>query len=444
MQDRGLRTLAFIWTANLISMFGTGLTGFAIGVWVYQRTGSVTGFAFIILAMLVPGLIFTPVAGFFVDRWNRRWVIILSDCGAALSALSIALLLLTGRFEVWYFFISLSLGGVFGVFRQLSLATIIPMLIPKQHFGRVSGLMQIGFPLTRILCPLVAGLMLSVLPIHTVILIDVCTFFVPISTMLLIRLPKLQASVEGNKSRASFWQGFISGFTFIKARRGALVLLILFNIYNITNGLAHALYQPLLLSFTSVKAVGLMTTIGACGFLAGSLFMGVWGGPKRRIRGIFVYGLLYGFGLMVVGIWESVPLIAVAFFGIIFGMPIIFGSVQAMWLSKTPPDLQGRVFAVWTMTHKASIPVAYLVAGPLADGVFKPLMAVDGSLAGSVGAVIGVGPGRGIALFYIAIGIVIVLTTTVCYLHPRFRLMEDEMPDVIKDDAPVNLERSYT
>ena len=443
MTDRRIRILVLIWVAHLISVFGSGLTGFAMGVWIYQRTGSVTQFAFTVLSMIVPGLLVSPLAGLLVDRWNRRWVMILSDSGSALCVLAIAFLLMLGQFEVWHFYIALAMGGVFGVFRELAFAAIVPMLVPRQHFGRVSGLMQMGFPATRIFCPLVAGLLLGFTQIQSVILIDFCTFFAPIVTMLLVRIPRLEASVEGRANRGSFWQGISSGWIFITSRRGVLVMLLLFVVLNFTMGLAHALYRPLLLSFTSVKMVGLMSTIGACGLVAGSLVMGVWGGPRRRIRGIFVFGLIYGLGLMTAGLRESIPLIAIACFVSIFGAPIITASMQAMWLSKTPPDLQGRVFAVWTMILKGSLPLAYLVSGPLADHLFRPLLEVGGPLAGNIGGLIGVGPGRGIGLLYIAIGLLVVLTTTVTYLHPRFRLMEDELPDVIGIEATPNMERSY-
>jgi hypothetical protein len=414
-----------------------------MGVWIYQRTGSVTQFAFTVLSMIVPALVVSPVAGLLVDRWDRRRVMILSDSGAALSVLAIALLLMAGRFEVRHFYIALAMGGVFGVFRELAFAAIIPMLVPRRHLGRASGLMQMGSAATRIICPLAAGLLIGFIPIQSVILIDFSTFFVPIVTMLLVRIPRLETSNEGQTDRGSFWQGISSGWTFITERRGVLVMLFFFITLSFTMGLAHALYRPLLLSFTSVKMVGLMSAIGACGLLTGSLVMGLWGGPKRCIRGIFSFGLLYGAGLITAGLRESIPLIAIGFFVSIFGAPIITGSMQAMWLSKTPPDLRGRVFAVWTMILKASLPLAYLVAGPLADLVFNPLLGVGGPLAGSIGALIGVGPGRGIGLFYIATGILVVLTTTVSYLHPRFRLMEDELPDVIGIEATANMERGY-
>jgi hypothetical protein len=88
----------------------------------------------------------------------------------------------------------------------------------------------------------------------------------------------------------------------------------------------------------------------------------------------------------------------------------------------------------------SSLPLAYLTAGPLADQVFGPLLAAGGPLASSVGRIIGVGPGRGIGLLFIVMGLLTVLVTTAGYLHPRLRLVEQELPDAIADMAPSTVE----
>ncbi len=77
------------------------------------------------------------------------------------------------------------------------------------------------------------------------------------------------------------------------------------------------------------------------------------------------------------------------------------------------------------------IPVAYVVAGPLADRIFEPLMAADGLLAGSVGQIIGVRPGRGIGLLFITMEILAILLTVAVYRYPRLRFVEEELPDAI-------------
>jgi hypothetical protein len=104
-------------------------------------------------------------------------------------------------------------------------------------------------------------------------------------------------------------------------------------------------------------------------------------------------------------------------------------------MSKVEPDIQGRVFAVRSMLAHAITPFAYLIAGPLADNVFGPLLSEGGALAGTVGGWIGVGPERGIGLMLLLSGALMLVVTGAAYAYPRLRLIEDELPDVIPDSA---------
>ena len=133
----------------------------------------------------------------------------------------------------------------------------------------------------------------------------------------------------------------------------------------------------------------------------------------------------------MLGLRPSIPLIAVAAFGVFFSVPIITACSQAIWQSKVSPEIQGRVFAVRRMIAWSSFPLAYLLAGPLADYVFEPLLAKKGLLANSVGRIVGVGSGRGIGLLFIVLGIITVLVTICGYLYKPLRSVEKEMPELI-------------
>jgi len=115
-------------------------------------------------------------------------------------------------------------------------------------------------------------------------------------------------------------------------------------------------------------------------------------------------------------------------------MPVLNGSSQALWQSKTAPDIQGRVFAVRRMFAWVAQPLAIILAGPLVDGVFQPLMAEGGRLAPTVGRLIGVGPGRGTGLLLIVLGIFVFVMSIVAYTYPRLRLVEDELSDYVADE----------
>jgi hypothetical protein len=139
---------------------------------------------------------------------------------------------------------------------------------------------------------------------------------------------------------------------------------------------------------------------------------------------------------MVACIHANIVLIAVMLFGLLFTAPIINGCSQVVWQSKTPLNVQGRVFAVRRMIAFSCTPVAYLLVGPLVDKLFEPALAEGGALAGSVGRIIGVGPGRGIAFLFICLGAVVVIVAAAGGLYPRLRNVEEELPDAFPEAAP--------
>lgn len=197
----------------------------------------------------------------------------------------------------------------------------------------------------------------------------------------------------------------------------------------------------MILDMADPQTLGYLASIVGVGMLVGTLVMSAWGGPKRRIHGVLGFLIISGLFSMLLGLRPSIPLMAVAGFGMMFVQPIINGSSQALWQSKVAPDVQGRVFAVRRMIAWSTMPLAYAIAGPLADKVFKPLLLEGGLLAGSVGQIIGVGPGRGIGLLLILSGFLVILVTASGYLNPRVRRVEDELPDSVQESGPEGPDR---
>ncbi|WP_293017300.1 MULTISPECIES: hypothetical protein [unclassified Moorena] len=196
-------------------------------------------------------------------------------------------------------------------------------------------------------------------------------------------------------------------------------------------GFIAVLFAPLVLSLFSTVAFGWIESIGGMGMVLGSLTLIVWSGTKRYIDTMFVLFLALALSVIVTGCHSSILLLAIANFALYFCAPIIFSCSQVIWQQKVPPELQGRVFALRRMVARSCIPLAALIAGPLDELVFEPLMAVNGQLANSLGKIIGTGTGRGIDLIFIVVGILIVMITIGAYQYPRLRFIEDELPDAI-------------
>jgi MFS family permease len=431
---KGMRTFFVIWSGQLVSTIGSGLTGFALGVWIYQETGSVTLFALNMLAYALANLLVSPIAGVLVDRYDRRWVMILSDTGAGLATLSIALLYVTGNLAVWNIILATAFTSAFSAFQWPAYSAVTTLLVPKEQLGRAGGMVQIGEAISQLLAPAAAGVLFVTVGLGGVIVIDFVTYLFAVLTLLIVRVPSPERSEAGEEGKGSIWQEAIFGWRYISARAGLLGLLLIFAAFNFVSGLIMPLITPLILDMASPDLLGYVFSIAGAGMLVGTLVMSAWGGPKRRIHGVLGFLMLSGFFTSILGISPFIPFLAAAGFGLLFTLPIINGSSQAIWQSKVAPDVQGRVFSVRRMIAMSMTPLAYIVAGPLADNVFRPLLVEGGALAGSVGQLIGVGPGRGTGFMFIVIGTLSVLVAAAGYLSPRVRNVEDELPDVMPDE----------
>lgn len=435
---KGMRVFLIVWFGQTVSVIGSGLTGFALDIWIYQRTGSVTQFALAFLFSQLPPILISPFAGALVDRWNRRYCMILSDLGAGLSTVTIALLLFTGHLQIWHVYIATTLSSVFSTLQWPAYSASIPMLVPKEQLNRANGLTELSESLTMLLPPVLGGALLVTIQLQGVILIDFVTFLFSVVTLLSVRFPKIKPdSTEDDSSdttgeeKSSLLGDLTYGWKYINSRPGLLALIIFFAASNFILAIVSVLITPLVLSFTSPATLGLILTIDGVGMLVGTLVISTRKGPTRQIYTILGFQMLGGLCILVTGLRTSIPLVAVAAFLFAFGSPMINCSSQVIWQRKVPQEIQGRVFAVERMIISSLQPIAYIASGLLADRVFEPLMAANGLLAGSIGQIIGVGKGRGIGLLFMIMGVVSILISVIAFQYPRLRFLEDELLDQI-------------
>lgn len=423
-------TFLVIWAGQVVSLFGTSLTSFALGVWVYEQTGMATKFALMGLFSSLPAILFSPVAGALVDRWDRRWAMILSDSGSALVTLVLAALLFSHRLELGYLYAALVVSSLFTSFQWPAWSATTALLVPKHQLGRASGLEQSGQAVSQILAPMAGGFLLVAIHIQGVMLIDVATYLAALLTLLWARVPRPAGSGEpASEKPPKLSEQVRAGWRFIADRPGLRALLLYLAMINLVAGFNMALATPLVLSIASPAALGIVLAVASAGLLLGGLVMSAHGGPRRRMAGVIGFGLVYSLGFLMTGLRASVPLIAAASFLAMFSVPLVNGCSQAVWQSKVPPALQGRVFALRRMIAQATLPLAFLIAGPLADWVFEPLLSEGGALAGSLGTLLGTGKGRGIGLLYVLLGLLALAADALAWRSRSLQRLEEELPD---------------
>ncbi|OKH26680.1 MFS transporter [Hydrococcus rivularis NIES-593] len=424
-----MRTFLFIWIGQVVSLLGSKLTEFALGVWVYQQTESLTQFAFVVLCMYLPNLLVSPFAGAIIDRWDRRWAMILSDLAAGISTLTVMGLLWTNSLQVWHIYLVVMVVSFADAFQIPAYTAAIGQLVPNEHLSRANGMVQISKAIAKIAAPFVAGFLIELVALKGVLLIDFCTFTVAAFTLLLVRFPTLKTASTYPIESQRLWQEIVSGWHYILAKPSLLGLTSYVAMIYFTMGMLEVLFWPFILDFSSSADLGRVLSIGGCGMLLGGLTISIWGGPQRRIYGIFAFVPVQGMALLLGSLDASLYLAALGIFAYLFAQPIIISCNRAIWQSKIPLGLQGRIFALQQALERSLSILAYVIAGPLVERVISPFVASDGFLTTGIGRLIGTGMGQEIRLLLFAMGSILIFVTLVVCQLPQLRRIEAELPD---------------
>jgi MFS transporter, DHA3 family, macrolide efflux protein len=439
-----MRAFLTIWSGQFVSLIGSGITSFALDLWVYQQTGSVTQYALIALFNVIPPILISPIAGVFVDRWDRRSTILGSDLLAAIATVFVAVLFFAGNLQVWQVAVITTIISTVNVFQRLALTTSTKLLVSEKNLENAVGLSQISESIGSLVVPALAGTLVLLVKMEGVLLIDFATYLFSLFTLLLVRIPTHlpttnTAEVDEQPQGWTAWAALRSelqfGWQYTLAHPDILSLLIYFTVINFLIGLVSLLLVPMVLGFLSSSAAGSMLTIGGIGSLFGGLLLGFFGGSKYRITKIMFFGVCLGLSTILAGIQPSSILITIAIFVGMLSFSLINGISEVLFISNVPVEAQGRVFGLQGMIAASSLPIAYLMAGPLTDWIFEPLLAKNGALADTVGRVVGVGAGRGIALLFIVLGILQVAVTLYAYSYRPLRKLDSFTPPLSSENS---------
>lgn len=426
-----MRIFTLIWFGQLVYLIGTWMTGFGLDIRVFQQTGSATQFALLTLTVTVPSILISPLAGILVDRWNRRWTMIMAQFFTGICTLSLFALLTIGQLELWHIYLRNILISIFGAFYSPAYKASITSLVPQEDLARASGMVQLALGIQQIVSPLIAGVLLELVDIRGILLINLATLAVALVPLLLVRFGEVSQPADEDTQLFSLWQEITYGWTYLKGRPGLPSFLILVTIYQFLVGSVSVLFYPLALCLTTPASMGRIAFLGGIGMVVGSLVMSIWNNSwKNLIGSILIAMSLSGVSIAIAGLRPSIVEIAIATLLFFLSAPFINASVQVVFQKKVADQVQGRVFALTGAISGAAVPLAAIIAAPLADNVFEPLMAFDGPWSRKlVGQLMGSGPGRGIGLLFVILGCCIWVATLIAYQYSPLRELEDNLPD---------------
>jgi MFS family permease len=404
------------------------MTSLGVGIWVFAETGKTTPLLLTSFFNELPGMLAGSLAGVVVDRWDRRWVMILADAGQAVGSLLLMISFLSGHFQLWQLYAVAFLQGTFGAFQGPAEDAATTMLVPEGHRERANAIKEISFPLAGIVAPVLAGVFYTVIGIAGIILIDLATFLFAVTVALFIHIPHPTQTEIGRAFTGGFWKEAFSALKFLVSRRALFIFVLYMAFINfMLNGPLDLALPYLILLTGSEKIAGTVMGVMSLGAFAGASLIAIWGGTRPRmntlIPGLLISGVMFlFFGIARAPIW-----IGVSLFMILLPLPVMDTMYMSILQVKTPPDMQGRVFALADQLGLIGSTISFALTGYLVDHVINP--SVQTQAWAVFQPLIGSDAGAGIGLVEVVTGIIILLVTVAVYSSIHIRELEIRLPD---------------
>lgn len=421
-----------IWLGQFVSMIGTHLTGFALGVWLFQRTGSVMDFAALTLFSTLPALLLMPFSGSIADSWDKRKILIACEVLALLATGTMAALFWFDRFEVWQLMALQALLSVSLAFQAPAAYATITMLVPKSQFARAGGMFQIAAALSQFAGPLMAASILGVIGISGIVTLDAFSFCIALLALVLARFPALAVLPAGEakaKPKRDALKDMEWAFNFLVERPSMAALYGYTVLGSFLSGMVVVLIAPMVLTYHTEQVLAWVSTSGAVGVLVSGLLLVAWGGPKKFTPLVLLINAVQGLAIALAGYNTSVVVLCGCAFVAMLSSATLAGYMSTVWRRKLPKDRQGTFSALQQAVGLSMIPLSAVIGGTLAQYVFEPALLAGGFWADSVGAWFGTGKGRGNGFLFVVIGLAGVLVSLLSLCHRRLYRFDSDVPD---------------
>jgi DHA3 family macrolide efflux protein-like MFS transporter len=411
-----------------LSLIGSRMTSIGVGIYLFKTTGLTTPLLLMAFFNELPGMLGSSFAGVWVDRWDRRKVMLFADLGQAAGSVLLIASFLSGQFQLWQLYVIVFIQGSFSIFQSPAENAAVTMLVPGEKRERANGMSEMAFPFAGVIAPVLAGLIFTTAGITGVLAFDLATFLIAVSALAFIHIPRPATSVESQVARGVFLLELKSSFKFLRAAGGlfALILFMTFTDFVLNGPLDLAI--PYLVRFTgSETTLGVLMGIMSLGAFSGALLITIWPGIRPRMHMLLAGFVLNGLMFLVFGLTHNLLVLGCALFLIMLPLPIGNALFISILQIKSPADMQGRIFSIVEQLAFLGSTASFLLTGFVVDRILEP--AIASPSWETFTSLVGAQPGAGMRLVLICAGISMLLAVLVIAAWPRVRKLEVLLPD---------------
>ncbi|MCG3254040.1 MAG: MFS transporter [Candidatus Heimdallarchaeota archaeon] len=372
-----MKGFMFFWSGQLVSILGSSIIQFVLTWWITVETGSPLLLSLAMFVGFIPTIILTPIAGVFVDRWNRKALIGTVDFLQAAVTVVLLFLFMYGFVSIPILLIFLAIRGVFQAFHQPAVMSLIPIMVPRKHLGRINSIDYFFNSIIFLIGPIIAAFLYKFIAIQHILWIDAASFSVAVIPLIFIKIPKLIKEKVESKEKKKFFEDFKEGFVFIKEKKGLLPLLSAFTganffimpLFTLLNLFIYSTHAGTETNLASVLA------FNQAGMIVGSILFIIWKGFKKKVLGVII-GLMCmysGFLFLTFAPEQWFWFIGIGFLIIGFGLPMANISSQTIWQSVVPKEKLGRVMSVRIAIAQFTAPLGMILSGVITDAIARRL-----------------------------------------------------------------------
>jgi len=365
------RSFFTIWAGQAVSLITSAVLQMAIIWYLTDTTGSAMVLSMATMAGFLPQAILGTMIGVWVDRWNRKLVMIGADLVIAAAGVGLAVVALTMELPVWFVMIVLFIRSVGTAFHTPALGAVTPLLVPEDQLTKCAGYSQSVQSVSYILSPAIAAFLYAVWELYAIVAIDVLGALIACITVAVVAVPKQTEYSQNAKS--NFFEELKEGYRTLSQSKGLFALVWISALYAFVFMPINALFPLMSMSYFggTVAHASVVEIVFAVGMLVGSLLLGVWGGFKNRALSIIFSVSLMGIALLISGLLPMTGfLVFVLFSGLMgFSSPFFSGVQMALIQEKIQPEYLGRAFGLLGSITSFSMPLGLIASGIFADRI---------------------------------------------------------------------------
>lgn len=365
-----------IWGGQALSLLGSQLVQFALIWHLTVTTGSATVLATAALVGMLPSVILGPLVGTLVDRWNRRWIMVLADSITALATVALIILWAMNIVTLWQIYLVLFVRALAGGFHGHAMSASTSLMVPVEHLTRIQGINQMLIGGLSVVAAPLGALLLELLPLQGILAIDVVTALFAILPLCVMPIPQPERIEQGTgqpATRSTIWQDFKAGLRYILGWPGLLLIGLMTVGINFTIIPAFSLLPLLVKTYFGGNAMqlGWVEAGLGIGMLLGGMLLGVWGGFTRKIVTSMVGLMGMGVGTLLIAVAPPTALLLVIVAAFLIGVTnaMTTGPFLAIIQSNVEPAMQARVLSLLSSIGSAMVPLGLIIAGPIADTI---------------------------------------------------------------------------